>query len=115
MAGDATANVAGLSNEELAAIAQRKYMGAENAPRPTPQVEVAIDRLDENVARLANAIERLEQKLIPVMSEDVSPTPDVGDPRQPGMAPVAVRLHGHATNVGNAHDRLTTLLERLEV
>ena len=86
-------------------------LGGIAVAKDNPHKVGAVERLGNQVDRLNALIERLEERLVNVLSPyDPSESPDLAVPEQ-----VRAPVHVYNDQLGYATDRLGRLLERIEL
>lgn len=78
-----------------------------------PAVATALDRLTENVTSISKITELLEQRLQPVLRNE--PESPLKDEMCDGLVPLSQAITGSVNNLARAKDRLSSILNRLEL
>lgn len=78
-----------------------------------PAVAIALERLNENAASVAQMLDMLEQRLLPVLRNE--PETPRKDESCDGVVPLSQAITASAVSLAKAKERLGSILQRLEL
>lgn len=85
------------------------------AERKSSQVETKVNSLDYNLSGLGQLIQCLDNKLSPILRDEIEEEQEKGKQEAEILVPLAHVIHGFNSTVIYQCERLRSILDRLEI